>query len=292
MIAVDKLEDETPICASERFRIEMTVGCHDADHIPKVPRAGEGVSENGTDVQIMHNGIRVVASGYHGKWMMEIIARLRGHHEPQEEAAFNETLRHVPADATMLEIGGYWSYYSLWFLHGFAMRRAFVIEPDPNYLAVARSNAALNHASILFTQAFVGKQSLDAAPFATETAGTMALPMIAVPDYLREHKIDRLDILHCDAQGVELDVLQSCEELLQNQAIRFLILSTHVHHISGDPLTHQRCLHLLRGVAYCGQEPIDWHEVKLSYNRYSTSLFRNPLYDLAAGVKLNPTAVR
>lgn len=70
----------------------------------------------------------------------------------------------------------------------------------------------------------------------------------------------------------------------------------------GDPLTHQRCLALLRElggrilvehdvqesfsgdgliVAYFGREAIDWTDIPLSYNRYSTSLFRNPLYDLA-----------
>jgi hypothetical protein len=33
--------------------------------------------------------------------------------------------------------------------------------------------------------------------------------------------------------------------------------------------------------AYFGKEPIEWQEPRISRNRYSTSLFRNPLYDLA-----------
>ena len=80
--------------------------------------------------------------------------------------------------------------------------------------------------------------------------------------------------------------------------------------ISGDPLTHQRCLHLLRGVggtivaehdvqeSYSGDglivarfcsEPSGWQPVELSHNRVSTSLFRDPLYDLAVanGAEVN-----
>jgi len=80
------------------------------------------------------------------------------------------------------------------------------------------------------------------------------------------------------------------------------VVSTHSHHISGDPLTHQRCLGLLARagatilaehdihesfsgdgliVAKFGPVPAGWQKPRLSYNRYSESLFRNPLYDLA-----------
>src|SRR5690349_9262709 len=97
-----------------RNRIEMTVGCRDSDPIPKVPDAGEIRMENGQQVQIMHNGIRVISGGYHGEWMSEIISRLAGHHEPQEELVFHEILKHVGTKATMVELGGFWSYYSLW----------------------------------------------------------------------------------------------------------------------------------------------------------------------------------
>ena len=87
----------------------MTTSCRDCDHIPKVAGAGEVVEENGQRVQIMHNGVRVIAGGYDGDWMMEIIRRLKGHHEPQEELVFHEILKTLPEQATMIELGGYWS---------------------------------------------------------------------------------------------------------------------------------------------------------------------------------------
>jgi FkbM family methyltransferase len=280
----------------------MTIGCRDSDAIPKVANAGEILTENGRDIQVMHNGVRVLAGGYHGDWMAEIIRRLRGHHEPQEELVFHEVLKHVPAEATMIELGGFWSYYSLWFLsHAPALRRSIVVEPDPNNMEVGRTNAALNDRTIEFLQGFVGAASTGPGPFMTETAGQVLIPQIAVPDLMADRRISHLDILHCDTQGAETDVIRSCEKLLREHRIRFIIVSTHAHQISQDPLTHQRCLEMLRQfggqilaehdvhesfsgdgliAAYFGAEPLDWPRLPLSYNRYSTSLFPNPLYDL------------
>jgi hypothetical protein len=36
--------------------------------------------------------------------------------------------------------------------------------------------------------------------------------------------------------------------------------------------------------AYFGAEPIEWSEPPISRTRYSTSLFRNPIYDLVLPV--------
>ncbi len=108
-----------PVIRDEGFRISMTSSCRDSDHIPKVADAGKVVEGNGQRLQIMHNGIKVIAGGYGSDMMIRIIGELRGHHEPQEEAVFHEILKHLPAKASMIELGGFWSYYSLWFLKGF-----------------------------------------------------------------------------------------------------------------------------------------------------------------------------
>lgn len=283
-------------------RVEMTLSCRDSDFIPKVPNAGEIMDENGRSVQIMHNGVRVMAGGYHGDWMAEIIKGLRGHHEPQEELLFHEILKHIPPKAIMVELGGFWSYYSLWFLNDAPeLRRSIVVEPDPSNLSVGRINAVINGRQIEFVQASVGEGSTEPRPFTTETAGIISIPQVSVPDLLVDRGIDHLDILHCDTQGAETGVIRSCERLMREHHINFVVVSTHAYQISGDPLTHQRCLSMLQDfggrilaehdvhesfsgdgliVAYFGVEPIDWPELKLSYNRYSNSLFPNPLHDL------------
>jgi hypothetical protein len=123
---------------------------------------------------------------------------------------------------------------------------------------------------------------------------------------MASHGIDHLDVLYCDAQGVEFDILGSCQALAAAGRLGWAVVSTHSRHISGDPLTHQRCLALLHGlganilvehdvhesfsgdgliVAKFGAVPEDWQAPQISYNRYSESLFRNPLYDLAAAAR-------
>jgi FkbM family methyltransferase len=284
-------------------RAEMTVSCRDCDSIPKVDQAGEIVVIDGRQIQIMHNGVRVIAGGYYGDWMTDIIRRLRGHHEPQEEAIFHEILKHVTPRATMLELGGFWSYYSLWFLSNHAdQRTAIVVEPDPNHLAIGRGNADLNNRQITFIQATVGQELAQPQTFRTESAGEIQIPQLSVPLFLKEHAISFLDILHCDTQGAETDIIASCEDLFRNRKVRFGVFSTHSHHISGDPLTHQRCLAMLKDfggtilaehdvqesfsgdgliAVHFGDDRIEWREFPISRNRCSTSLFRNPLFDLA-----------
>lgn len=291
-----------PVCETERFRVEMTVSCRDCDELDRVADAGKVIEEHGERIQIMHNGVRVIEGGYYGAWMTEIIARLGGHHEPQEERVFHELLKHVRPDATMIELGGFWSYYSLWFLSQGQDRRSVVLEPDPRNIAVGRRNAELNGRTIDFVQGYAGPITREAVTHTTDTVRRLTLPQHTVAELMGRFGFPTLDILHCDIQGGETALIASCEDMLRAGTIRFGVFSTHAHQISGDPLTHQKCLHLIREfggsvlaehdvhegfsgdgliVAYFGKEPLDWPALKISHNRYATSLFRNPLYDLA-----------
>ena len=95
-------------------------------------------------IQLMHNGVRVLEDCYYGRWMTELIRLLRGHHEPQEERVFHELLKYVQPGATMVELGCFWAYYSLWFQRRIAGAKNFMVEPDPNNLEVGRKNFAIN----------------------------------------------------------------------------------------------------------------------------------------------------
>ena len=307
------LEEDTPRLLDSDQRIMITARCRDADCIVKVPGAGTvHLEPDGTRVQLMHNGLKVVADGYSGPWMTRLIQTCQGHHEPQEELLFHQVLRFLPADATMIELGGYWSFYSLWFLNGFPQRRAFVLEPDPEHLTIGRRNAELNGLSPIFMEGYAGPAPLPPAPFRTEVSGVIDLPCLSVPQIMQHHGLDRLTVLHCDAQGAELGVVESCEHLFRAGRIQWLIVSTHAYDITGDPLTHQRCLAALHRfgavveaehdvhesfsgdgliVARFGPPPPGWMPVSISRNRYSESLFRNPLYDLAERMQRPPDSV-
>lgn len=306
--AADGQLDPGPVWRDLSFRVAMTASCRDCDGIPKVAGAGSVVEETGRRVQIMHNGIRVIAGGYDGDWMTEIIRQLNGHHEPQEELVFHEILKALPERATMIELGGYWSYYSLWFLQSTPeQRRAIVVEPDPHHIGVGQMNASLNSRNIEFIQACVGETASDQIEFSSQTSGPVLIPQVSVPNLMRNRNIEYLDLLHCDIQGGEFGVVKSCAQLFREKRIRFGIFSTHARDFSNDSLTHQRCLAMLRAcgaqilaehevhesfsgdgliAAYFGSTPLEWPTLKMSYNRYSNSLFRNPLYDVACSDQL------
>ena len=108
---------EATFSADELRRIAITTAVRDTDAIPKVADAGEVKVHDGQRVQVMHNGVLVEEDCYNGAWTTEIIRRLRGHHEPQEEFAFHTVVERLRSDtqgATMVELGSFWAYYSLW----------------------------------------------------------------------------------------------------------------------------------------------------------------------------------
>ena len=97
-------------------RVEITVAVRDTDAIPKVPDAGEVRDQDGQRIQVMHNGVLIEEGCYYGAFMTEIIRRLRGHHEPQEELVFHRIIERLAAEAgekAMVELGAFWSYYSM-----------------------------------------------------------------------------------------------------------------------------------------------------------------------------------
>ena len=234
----------------ELRRIEQTVACHDTDSIPKVADAG-AVQEraDGTRVQVMHNGVLVEEGGYYGAWMTEIIRRLRGHHEPQEELAFHHAVERLKADTpapVMLELGSFWGYYSLWLARAIPGARTLLVEPDPAYLDVGRRNFALNGLEGTFIDAAVGEDGTS-APFTCESDGSVRdVARVSVDGVLHREGIERLDLLLCDTQGAELTAIEGAAHALTDKRVRFLFVSTHHHSISGDPLIHRRCLELLR----------------------------------------------
>jgi len=287
----------------EAFRVAMTCSCRDSDPIAKVPGAGEIQQDpsSGEAIQLMHNGLRVVAGGYYGDWMSTIIRTLQGHHEPQEELLFDALLRRLNGEAgTMIELGSFWSYYSLWFLsQNPSQRRAICVEADPAHLAIGRRNAALNQLSPTFVHGFAGETpTSEPVPFPTERSGSVDLHCFSVDQLMDQHQIDQLSILHLDTQGAELSVLKGASEAIRAGRIRFLVVSTHSYEICGDPLIHQRCVAWLQEhgahiicehdvhesfsgdgliVASFAEADRHWTE-SISRNRYATSLFPNPAY--------------
>ena len=138
-----------------------------------------------------------------------------------------------------------------------------MIEPDPAHIAVGQANLALNAVRAEFVQGFLGKEPGAVRPFPTEESGMLELRCVDLCALFAERGIEHLTILHCDAQGAELSVLEQVAPLLRARRVDWLFVSTHHHAISGDPLTHQRCLALLRSLG--AQIEVE-HDVQESFS--------------------------
>jgi hypothetical protein len=75
--------------------------------------------------------------------------------------------------------------------------------------------------------------------------------------------LDYADVVLSDIQGAESILLERARDDLAAGRVRFLIVSTHHHSISGDPLTHQHALELL---TQAGAHVIAEHSVSESYS--------------------------
>jgi FkbM family methyltransferase len=256
----------------------------------------------------MHNGLQVEAGGYYGDWMAEIIRVLRGHHEPQEEAVFDRIVRRRSAEggpAVMIEFGSFWTYYGLWFCRSIPSARVIAVEPDPVYLGVGRRNAMLNDFSsaVTFLPAAIGECPGQTMSFRAESDGQeYIVEQCDLASVMRTGDIDHVDLVLADVQGAETILLERATDVLAAGRVRFLVLSTHHHSISGDPLTHQRALATLTqlgahvicehtvGESFSGDGliAVSFDErdrdlvIEVSRARSRDSLFGELEYDLAA----------
>jgi FkbM family methyltransferase len=237
----------------ERRRIELTVAAEDTRSVPKVPGAGEIVQHEDGPVQVMHNGVLIHEGCYHGPWMTEVIRRLRGHHEPQEEAAFHAVVERLATDTpapVMVELGSFWAYYALWTKRALPNATCFLVEPDPFNLEVGRRNFALNGSEGRFIQGAIGLPDGGVAPLASESDGVLRdTPLITLDGLMEREGLARVDLLLSDVQGAEVDLLAGAARALAERRVRFWVVSTHHHRITGDPLTHQRAWRCCRAPA-------------------------------------------
>ena len=255
---------------SESFqteRIKLTISCRDCDSLPKVNGAGECFGDK-QQFQRMHNGVVVHRGSYHGEWMTEIISKLRGHHEPQEEKVFAEVLPYLPAGACMLELGCFWAYYSMWFHQQIGSARCFCVEPVPEKLIVGEEHFRLNQMKGTFLHGFVGRKSDPHGQFMDWDGRKSDVPMISVDGLIKQFDLGKIDLLHADVQGAEFDMLIGADRALRSHRIGYAFISTHGYE-------HERCVSHLTTYGY---RIIAVHSVLESFSGDGLIVARAPEY--------------
>ncbi|MEL7488513.1 MAG: FkbM family methyltransferase [Pseudomonadota bacterium] len=244
---------------NEAERIEIAAACPDLAYFAD-RSGGEIITDaEGRRRQRTHFGADILAGGYYGDWMSDLIARLGGVHEPQEEKVFDQALAAMPDGARMLELGGYWAYYTIWFLRAVNGGEAAMIEPIDHRREIGVQNLALNGLSAPVLRAAVGAESSANAAFATGAETSDGLRIVTVDELLQDFNWPTLDILHADIQGYEKRMLDGAGESLKAQKISWVFLSTHRGLEDARRMDlHQHAIDTLRDYGYhlvCAHTP-------------------------------------
>jgi hypothetical protein len=210
--------------------------------IERVPMAG---FVTGSQVYL-HNGLRVPVSGpgaYYGSFSQLLVIN-RGVHEPVEEFVFQEVLKRLPDNPSMIELGAYWGHYSMWLKKARPNGEVILVEPEPEFLKAGQDNFARNGFKAEFIQAFVGTGKFE------------------VGDFFRSRKIKKLDILHTDIQGFEIEMLEGAKDVLARRRVDYLFISTHSQQL------HEQVIDRLSNLGYCVEISSDFDAQTTSFDGF------------------------
>jgi hypothetical protein len=161
---------------------------------------------------ILHNSNRVPLAGegsYYGDFSQILILN-RGVHEPLEEFCFQSVLDCLRNQRpVMLELGSYWAHYSMWLLRREGRAKCILVEPDISAMKCGMNNFKANGFEGEFINEFVSSASF------------------GIDGFKLKRNLAKIDILHADIQGYEVEMLESARQSLIARDIDYVFISTH-----------------------------------------------------------------
>lgn len=184
--------------------------------IKRVPQAG--FVDDSLSV-VLHNGNRVPLRGpgsYYGDFS-DILIINRGVHEPLEEFCFQEMLGSgFNGPPVMLELGSYWAHYSMWMKKVYPSAICHMVEPEITNLEAGRSNFNKNGYEGVF---HLGKIHVNG---------------LSVDNFMIKECLEKIDVLHADIQGFEVEMLEGARQSLCHHRIDRIFISTHSDHLHDE----------------------------------------------------------
>lgn len=226
LMQLDQLTEESKALWLKRIKIVKEAP--ENTKIKTVENAGQ--IEKG--LFVMHNGVKIEPLSYVGPEMLRLMTENKAIHEPQEEYAFQEVLKYIKPNGVMLEVGAYWSFYSMWFAQQVKGARNYMLD-NKDGVRRGKENFSLNGLQGTFETAYVGEgKDID------------GVPLITIDAFAVKHRLDFIDLLHADIQGHELSMLQTMPNLIKGMKIGYLFISTHTVEL------HQQCIAFLKSNGY------------------------------------------
>ena len=221
-------------------RIDKVLDAKENKNIPRDFNAGKIIGSH----LIMHNGLKVDPLSYYNYPMLKMLMENKGVHEPEEERIFQEVTATLDAtkQLSMLELGSYWSFYSMWFLKLFPNANCVMVEPDRKNLSYGKKNFVINNFKGTFIHAGISSER------------NTQFNTISVDEICRQKNIEFLDILHSDIQGFETQMLQGAKKMLTEKRVGFVFVSTHSNDL------HSECKSILESYNYTEVANVDLDE--------------------------------
>jgi len=141
-----------------------------------------------------------------------------------------------------LEMGAYWSFYSLWLAKSCPGARNFLIEPDYANLLSGQENFRRYGMTACFEQAYVS----DKVGWTRDRVRRVTLDT-----FCRRQGLEHLTVLHCDIQGAEVQMLTGARRMLGERRADYVFLSTHSHEL------HEECVRRLLDFGYLVPVSVD-----------------------------------
>lgn len=175
---------------------------------------------------IMYNGLKVIPNSYYDNFS-DILLLNNGVHEPQEEYVFNEIISNLNFEnPIMVELGAYWAFYSMSFLQKNKSGVSFLVEPDSEYIKIGKNHFEINGMTGNFIQDFVSNNNFK------------------IDSFVKKNLLSKINIVHCDIQGYEYEMLLGSLECIKNKIIDYFFISTHSQNL------HNICSEFLNSNGY------------------------------------------
>jgi hypothetical protein len=138
---------------------------------------------------------------------------------------------------SMLELGSNQAFYSLAFKHIIGKDKTINIMLEPDTVAMKRGKANFEKNKCL-GQFIDGAIGLEVYRLNLETK------YFTINDILKDNNLNELDILHCDIDTAEVDMINTNIEIFKNKKIRHIFILTHSLEL------HQKCKEILVELGY------------------------------------------
>lgn len=138
----------------------------------------------------------------------------------------------------MIEVGGFWSLWSLMFKRKYSEGKSIIIELGKRQLDVGKKNFELNnmnahfyHGGFFINSSQTFRDRSWVLEYNKSPDEIVVGPELNFFDICKQENVEKISILHMDIQGSEMDLILSLESLFKEKKVNYVVVGTHSNQI-------------------------------------------------------------